>query len=39
MSSGQDTRATEGREGLYGVTEFYTRVSSYLDWIDDTTGG
>ena len=33
LSSGQSTRATEGREGLYGVTEYYTRVSSYLDWI------
>ena len=26
------------REGVYGVTEYYTRVSSYLDWIDDTLG-
>ena len=33
ISSGQSTRATGGREGLYGVTEFYTRVSSYVSWI------
>ena len=32
ISSGQDSRAT-GKEGVYGVKEFYTRVSSYLDWI------
>ncbi len=33
VSSGQSTRATGGREGLYGVTEYYTRVSSYMGWI------
>ncbi|MEM7048661.1 MAG: trypsin-like serine protease [Acidobacteriota bacterium] len=36
VGSGQSTRATQGREGLYGVTEYYTRVSSYLKWLDDT---
>lgn len=36
ISSGQSTRATGGREGFYGVTEFYTRVSSYVDWITET---
>lgn len=34
VGSGQSTRATDGREGLYGVVEYYTRVSSYLPWID-----
>ena len=33
ISSGQSTRATNGREGLYGVTEYYSRVSTYIDWI------
>lgn len=33
VSSGQDTQATGGREGRYGVTEYYTRVSAYSDWI------
>lgn len=33
VSSAQSTRATGGREGVYGVTEYYVRVSSYLDWI------
>jgi secreted trypsin-like serine protease len=36
ISSGQSTSATDGKEGLYGVTEYYTRVSSYLDWIEKT---
>jgi hypothetical protein len=31
ISSTQDTKG--GPEGLYGVTEHYTRVSSHLDWI------
>ena len=26
------------REGIYGVTEYYTRVSSYVEWIDLTMG-
>ncbi len=34
ISSGQSTRATNGEEGKYGVTEYYTRVSSYTDWIN-----
>lgn len=34
VSSGQSTLATEGREGLYGVTEYYTRISSYASWLD-----
>ncbi len=35
VSSGQDSRAT-GKEGLYGVTEYYVRVSSYAEWIRKT---
>ena len=35
ISSGQDSRAT-GKEGVYGVTEYYVRVSSYADWIKNT---
>jgi len=38
VSSCQSTRATGGREGMYGVTEFYTRVSSYVGWIAETVG-
>ncbi len=36
VSSWQDAR--ECKVGEYGVHEFYTRVSSYLSFIDDTTG-
>src|SRR5438067_3332579 len=36
VSSGQDSRAT-GKEGVYGVTEYYVRVSSYAEWIRETT--
>ncbi|MDH3734747.1 MAG: trypsin-like serine protease [Gemmatimonadota bacterium] len=39
VSSGQSTGATGGVEGVYGVTEYYTRVSSYLEWIEATIGG
>jgi hypothetical protein len=35
VSSGQDSRAT-GKEGVYGVTEYYVRVSSYAEWIRNT---
>jgi hypothetical protein len=35
VSSGQDSRAT-GKEGVYGVTEYYVRVSSYAEWIRKT---
>lgn len=38
VSSGQDDRAT-GKEGVYGVDEYYVRVSSYLDWIRVTMRG
>jgi secreted trypsin-like serine protease len=34
ISSGQSTKATNGKEGVYGVTEYYTRVSSYVKWIE-----
>lgn len=36
ISSGQSTSATGGKEGLYGVTEYYTRVSTYIPWIKKT---
>ena len=36
ISSGQSTSATNGLEGRYGVTEYYTRVSTYADWIAQT---
>jgi hypothetical protein len=38
VSSGQSSRATGGRPGRYGVTEFYTRVSRYVSWIEGVTG-
>ena len=36
VSSSQSTRATGGREGVYGVTEYYVRVSVYADWLERT---
>lgn len=36
ISSGQSTRATNGQEGRYGVTEYYTRVSTYRQWVRET---
>lgn len=33
ISSGQSTRNSNGKEGVYGVLEYYTRVSMYVDWI------
>jgi hypothetical protein len=38
VSSGQSTRATGGKPGRYGVTEYYTRVSRYVAWIEGLTG-
>lgn len=38
ISSGQSTKATGGKEGLYGVAEYYTRVSSHADWIASEMG-
>lgn len=35
LSSAQSTRATGGVEGLYGVTEYYTRVSTFIEWIEN----
>lgn len=32
ISSFQDH---DGIEGIYGVTEYYTRISSYMDWIKE----
>lgn len=36
VSSGQDDAATGGKPGRYGVSEYYTRVSHYTAWIDQT---
>lgn len=33
ISSSQSTSQTGGEAGLYGVVEYYVRVSSYLTWI------
>tara|TARA_R110002096_G_scaffold116719_3_gene252903 strand:+ start:5262 stop:6452 length:1191 start_codon:yes stop_codon:yes gene_type:complete len=35
VSSAQSTRATNGVEGMYGVTEYFTRVSQYVNWIQE----
>lgn len=35
VGAAQSTQATDGVEGLYGVTEYYTRVSTFIDWIWD----
>ena len=37
VSSHQDDRQ-QGRHGVYGVWEYYSRVSHYLDWIRETAG-
>ena len=37
VSSGQSTRAAGG-PGLYGVIEYYVRVSRYVEWIERVTG-
>lgn len=34
--SGQSTKATEGKEGVYGVVEHFARISSYIRWIERT---
>ena len=34
VSSAQSTSATGGVEGLYGVTEYYVRVSTFVGWIE-----
>jgi hypothetical protein len=38
VGSGQSTRATGGQPGRYGVTEYYTRVSRYVEWVEGITG-
>lgn len=37
VSAWQDTKG--GDEGLYGVVENYTRVSQYVEWINDEISG
>jgi hypothetical protein len=39
VSSAQDDRPSGGKEGLYGVIEYYTRVSTHLDWIKEVLAG
>jgi len=39
ISSGQSTSETDGEEGFYGVTEYYSRVSTYREWIRATMAG
>ena len=34
--AGVSSASAEGKPGHYGVTDIYTRVSSYADWIDKT---
>lgn len=34
VGSAQSTQATDGVEGLYGVTEYYVRVSTFKEWIE-----
>lgn len=36
VSSGQDSGPAGGKAGRYGVIEYYTRVSHYMDWIGQT---
>ena len=33
ISSGQSTKNTGGIEGVYGVKEYYTRISQHIGWI------
>lgn len=37
--AGISSASMDGRPGQYGVTDVYTRVSSYLAWIDQTIAG
>ena len=34
--AGISSASMNGRPGTYGVTDVYTRVSSYVDWIEKT---
>ncbi|MDQ2075154.1 trypsin-like serine protease [Marinimicrobium sp. ABcell2] len=36
VGSGQDTM--DGPEGLYGVQEYFVRISSFAEWIDEYVG-
>ena len=37
VSSGQDDRPAGGKTGHYGVLEYYPRVSTFAEWIRNTT--
>ena len=39
ISSNQLNEKISIEEGHYGVTEYYTRVSKYIEWIDDVITG
>ncbi len=39
VSSNQINNKLGLKEGRYGVVEYYTRVSSYVDWIEKVTSG
>jgi hypothetical protein len=36
VSSWQDSSKQGNRQGVYGVFEYYTRVSSFADWVHET---
>lgn len=38
ISSGQSTKNSGGIEGLYGVREYYVRVSQYKNWVKKEIG-
>ena len=37
--AGVSSASMDGRPGQYGVTDVYTRVSSYVEWIDAVMAG
>src|SRR4029453_15926668 len=37
--AGISSASMDGKPGQYGVTDVYTRVSSYVDWIDLVISG
>ena len=36
---GVSSASMNGKPGTYGVVDVYTRISSYVDWIEKTTAG
>jgi hypothetical protein len=39
LLAGVSSASMNGKPGTYGVTDVYTRISSYVDWIDATLAG